>query len=113
MESVSRLLVVSIILRDSARGYGLYQIRSQLEAHLTASEINKYLIELTQHGLIYPVRRGFNYKMTPKGDYFLKVYNELLKQTPDDRKGNCTGLFSFFSLLSEFGFKLKNRFFLS
>jgi hypothetical protein len=51
--------------------------------------------------------------MTPKGDYFLKVYNELLKQTPDDRKGNCTGLFSFFSLLSEFGFKLKNRFFLS
>ena len=113
VESVSRLLVVSIILRDSSRGYGLYQLRSQLEAHLTTSEINKYLVEMTQHGLICPVRGGFNYEMTPKGGHFLKVYNELLKETPDGRIGNCTGLFSFFSLLSEFGSKLKNRFFLS
>jgi predicted transcriptional regulator len=113
VESVSRLLVVSIILRDSSRGYGLYQIRSQLEAHLTASEINKYLVEMTQHGLICPVRGGFNYEMTPKGGHFLKVYNELLKEIPDGRMGNCRGLFSSFSLLSEFGSKLKNRFFLS
>ena len=113
MESVSRLFIVSIILRDSSRGYGLYQIRSQLEAHLTASEINKYLVEMTHHGLICPVRGGFNYEMTAKGGHFLKVYNELLKETPDGRIGNCTGLFSFFSLLSEIGSKLKNRFFLS
>jgi predicted transcriptional regulator len=111
VESVSRLLVVSIILKDSSRGYGLYQIRSQLESHLTASEINKYLVEMTQHGLISPVRGGFNYEMTPKGAHFLKVYNELLKETPDGRIGNCTGLFSLFSLLCEFGSKLKNRFF--
>ena len=110
MESVSRLLVVSIILRDSSRGYGLYQIRSQLEAHLTASEINKYLVEMTHHGLICPVRGGFNYEMTAKGGHFLKVYNELLKETPDGRIGNCTGVFSFFSLLREFGSKLQNRF---
>jgi len=51
--------------------------------------------------------------MTAKGGHFLKVYNELLEETPDGRIGNCTGLFSFFSLLSEFGSKLKNRFFLS
>ena len=113
VESVSRLHVVSIILRDSSRGYGLYQIRSKLEAHLTASEINKYLVEMTQHGLISPVRGGFNYVMTPKGGHFLKVYNELLKETSDRRIGSRTCLFSFFSLFSEFGSKLKNRLFYS
>jgi len=113
VESVSKLLVVSIILRDSSRGCGLYQIRSNLETLLTASEINKYLIEMTQHGLICPVRGGFNYEMTHKGGHFLKLYNELLKETPDGRMGSCRYLFSFLSLFSEFGFKIKNRFFLS
>lgn len=111
VESVSSLHVVSIILRDSSRGYGLYQIMSKLEAHLTASEINKYLVEMTQHGLICPAGRGFNYEMTPNGVHFLKIYNELLKDTPDGSSGNCSYLPSLLFFFSKFVSKFKNRFF--
>ncbi len=110
MESASKLEVISVILRGSSRGYGLYQLRSRLEGNLTPSEINKYLIEMMHCGLICPTRGGFNYDMTPKGIHFLKLYNELLRETPAGYFRNYSNISSLFSVFSVFVSKCLSRF---
>jgi predicted transcriptional regulator len=82
VESVSRLEVVNAILQESRKGSDLYQLRIKLSSYLSTSELNKYLLEMTKHGLIHPTRKGFHYETTSKGGVFLMTYNELLINTP-------------------------------
>ncbi|HEY7108768.1 MAG TPA: winged helix-turn-helix domain-containing protein [Nitrososphaeraceae archaeon] len=82
MESVSRLEVVYAILQESRRGSDLYRLRTKLSTCLNASDLNKYLLEMSKHGLICPTRKGFHYDTTSKGALFLMTYRELSINTP-------------------------------
>jgi len=118
VESVSRLEVVNAILQESRRGSDLYQLRIKLSSYLSTSELNKYLLEMTKHGLIHPTRRGFHYETTSKGGLFLMTYNELLINTPshESRKFSLilfiNDLWEFLLKISKYTWNIINSVFL-
>lgn len=106
---MSSVEVAYAILRESYRGSDLYQIKNKFSPYLTPSQINKYLLEMTKHGLLRPTARGFKFAVTSRGSQFLILYYELLTEIP----GNETKQFSFASVLSSllrFASNLLNRF---
>jgi len=108
VDHITRLELVSAILQESSSGSNLYHLRNKFGPYLSASQINKYLIEMTKCGLITPTRRGFDYNITSKGSQFLALHRELLNCLPGNnaRKISINNLL--FTLLHIF-FKMWTR----
>jgi predicted transcriptional regulator len=112
VESISKLEVVSIILKKSHKSCGLHELYSKLQVHLTMSQLMKYIFELKRYELLISLKPETNYMITPKGIQYLEIHDELKNQICSENANNSAVLnihIPFFRLTS-FSKKISNYF---
>lgn len=98
MESISKLDVISIILRNSDKSCGFQDLYSKLQAHLTMSQLMKFIFELKKYDLLISLGNESNYIITPKGMQYLQIHEELTSQIYSGNTRNF-GTFNSYSWL--------------
>jgi predicted transcriptional regulator len=92
VESISKLDVISIILKNSDKSCRFQEIYPKLQAHLTMSQLMKFIFELKKYDLLISLGDESNYIITPKGMQYLQIHEELTNQI---NSGNTKNLGTF------------------
>jgi predicted transcriptional regulator len=92
VESISKLDVISIILKNSDKSCRFQEIYTKLQAHLTMSQLMKFIFELKKYDLLISLGDESNYTITPKGMQYLQIHEELTNQIDS---GNTRNLRTF------------------
>lgn len=98
VESISKLDVISIILKNSDKSCGFQEIYTKLQAHLTMSQLMKFIFELKKYDLLISLGDESNYIITPKGMQYLQIHEELINQINSGNTRNL-GTFNSYSWL--------------
>ena len=98
VESISKLDVISIILKNSDKSCGFQEIYPKLQAHLTMSQLMKFIFELKKYDLLISLGDESNYIITPKGMQYLQIHEELTNQINSGNTRNL-GTFNSYSWL--------------
>jgi len=105
VESISKLDVISIILKNSDKSCRFQEIYPKLQAHLTMSQLMKFIFELKKYDLLKSLRNETSYIITPKGMQYLQIHDELTNQIQSEITSN-SGIFKryipFFKLTNLF-----------
>lgn len=110
MESFSKLDVIAIILKTAHKKCDYEEIYSRLQAHLTTSEMMKFILELKKYNLLKSKGNETSYVITPEGRQYLQIHAELTNQVLPEIKTNSRifNCYNYFSNLTYF-FKKKNN----
>jgi predicted transcriptional regulator len=98
VESISKLDVISIILKNSDKSCRFQEIYPKLQAHLTMSQLMKFIFELKKYDLLISLGDESNYIITPKGMQYLQIHEELTNQINSANTRNL-GTFNSYSWL--------------
>ena len=81
MESLSKLNVIAIILKNAYKDCDYEEIYSRLKSNITIPELMKFLFELRKHDLLM-YSEGQNNKIiiTTKGMQYMQIHEELMNQ---------------------------------
>ena len=109
MESFSKLDVIAIILKTAHKKCDYEEIYSRLQAHLTTSQMMKFIFELKKYNLLKSKGNETSYAITPEGMQYLQIHEELTSQVRPEVKRNSRIIdcCNSFSKLTHF-FKKKN-----
>lgn len=88
MESLSKLDVISVILKSSNKGCDYKELYTKFQIHLTMAQLMKFIFELEKYNLLKSMRNETGYIITPKGMYYLQMYEELSTQLRSETRGN-------------------------
>ena len=82
MESLSKLDVIAIILKNTYKDCDYEEIYSRLKSNITVPELMKFLFELRKHNLLMYSESQNNNKIiiTTKGMQYLRIHEELMNQ---------------------------------
>jgi predicted transcriptional regulator len=109
VESFSKLDVIAIILKTAHKKCDYEEIYSRLQAHLTTSQMMKFISELEKYNLLKSKGNETSYVITPEGRQYLQIHEELTGQVLPEVKRNSR-IFNYrnsFSKLMHF-FKKEN-----
>ena len=98
VESISKLDVISIILKNSDKSCRFQEIYPKLQTHLTMSQLMKFIFELKKYDLLISLGDESNYIITPKGMQYLQIHEELTNQINSGNTRNF-GTFNSYSWL--------------
>ena len=109
MESFSKLDVVAIILEAAHKNCDYEEIYSRLQAHLTTSQMMKFIFELKKYNLLKSKGNETSFVITPEGIQYLQIHEELSSLVRPEVKRNSRifDCCNSFSKLTHF-FKKKN-----
>jgi predicted transcriptional regulator len=99
VESFSKLDVIAIILKTAHKKCDYEEIYSRLQAHLTTSQMMKFILELEKYNLLKSKGNETSYVITPEGRQYLQIHEELTSQVlPEIKRNslvfNCCNSFS-------------------
>ena len=77
MESFSKLDVIAIILKTAHKKCDYEEIYSRLQAHLTTSQMMKFIFELKKYNLLKSKGNETSFVITPEGMQYLQIHDEL------------------------------------
>lgn len=81
MESLSKLDVIAIILKNAYKDCDYEEIYSRLESNITVPELMKFLFELRKHNLLmYSESQNNKVIITAKGMQYMQIHEELMNQ---------------------------------
>lgn len=81
MESLSKLDVIAIILKNAYKDCDYEEIYSRLESNITIPELMKFLFELRKHDLLmYSESQNNKIIITAKGMQYMQIHEELMNQ---------------------------------
>ena len=82
VESLSKLDVIAIILKNTYKDCDYEEIYSRLKSNITVPELMKFLFELRKHNLLMYSGSQNNNKIiiTTKGMQYLRIHEELMNQ---------------------------------
>ena len=94
MESLSKLDVIAIILKNAYKDCDYEEIYSRLKSNITVPELMKFLFELRKHNLLM-YSEGQNNKIiiTTKGMQYMQIHEELMNQIYP-RNNKRSGIFN-------------------
>ena len=94
MESLSKLDVIAIILKNTYKDCDYEEIYSRLKSNITVPELMKFLFELRKHNLLMYSESQNNNKIiiTTKGMQYLRIHEELMNQILPNNK--ISGIFN-------------------
>jgi predicted transcriptional regulator len=112
VESFSKLDVIAIILKTAHKKCDYEEIYSRLQAHLTTSQMMKFILELEKYNLLKSKGNETSYVITPEGRQYLQIHEELTSQVLPEIKRNSLvfNCCSSFSKLTHFFSKRKIAF---
>ena len=94
MESLSKLDVIAIILKNAYKNCDYEEIYSRLESNITVPELMKFLFELRKHNLlIYSESQNNKIIITTKGIQYMQIHEELMNQI-HPRNNKSSGIFN-------------------
>lgn len=81
MESLSKLDVIAIILKNAYKDCDYEEIYSRLKSNITILELMKFLFELRKHNLLmYSESQNNKVIITAKGMHYMQIHEELMNQ---------------------------------
>jgi len=81
VESLSKLDVIAIILKNAYKNCDYEEIYSRLESNITVPELMKFLFELRKHNLLmYSESQNNKIIITTKGMQYMQIHEELMNQ---------------------------------
>lgn len=87
MESLSKLDVIAIILRNAYRNCNYEELYSILKSNITMQELIKFLFELRKYNLlIYSEGQNNKITITTKGMQYMQIHEELMNQILPNNK---------------------------
>ena len=93
MESLSKLDVIAIILRNAYRNCDYEELYSILKSNITMQELIKFLFELRKYNLlIYSEGQNNKITITTKGMQYMQIHEELMNQILPNNK--ISGIFN-------------------
>ena len=93
MESLSKLDVIAIILKNAYKNCDYEEIYSRLESNITVPELMKFLFELRKHNLLmYSENQNNKIIITTKGMQYMQIHEELMNQILPNNK--ISGIFN-------------------
>ncbi len=93
MESLSKLDVIAIILRNAYRNCNYEELYSILKSNITMQELIKFLFELRKYNLlIYSEGQNNKITITTKGMQYMQIHEELMNQILPNNK--ISGIFN-------------------
>lgn len=94
MESLSKLDVIAIILKNAYKDCDYEEIYSRLESNITIPELMKFLFELRKHDLLmYSESQNNKIIITAKGIQYMQIHEELMNQI-HPRNNKRLGIFN-------------------
>ena len=82
MESLSKLDVIAIILKNAYKDCDYEEIYSRLKSSITIPELMKFLFELRKHNLLmYSESQNNKVIITTKGMQYMQIHEDLMNQT--------------------------------
>lgn len=88
MESFSKLDVIAIILKTVHKKRDYEEIYSRLQAHLTTSQMMKFIFELKKYNLLKSKGNETSFVITPEGMQYLQIHEELTSLVRPEVKRN-------------------------
>jgi len=93
VESLSKLDVIAIILRNAYRNCNYEELYSILKSNITMQELIKFLFELRKYSLlIYSEGQNNKITITTKGMQYMQIHEELMNQILPNNK--ISGIFN-------------------
>jgi hypothetical protein len=93
VESLSKLDVIAIILKNAYKDCDYEEIYSRLKSNITIPELMKFLFELRKHNLlVYSVSQNNKVIITTKGMQYMQIHEELMNQIYP--RNNRSGIFN-------------------
>jgi predicted transcriptional regulator len=93
VESLSKLDVIAIILRNAYRNCNYEELYSILKSNITMQELIKFLFELRKYNLlIYSEGQNNKITITTKGMQYMQIHEELMNQILPNNK--ISGIFN-------------------
>jgi len=81
VESLSKLDVIAIILKNAYKDCDYEEIYSRLKSNITVPELMKFLFELRKHNLLmYSECQNNKVIITAKGMQYMQIHEELMNQ---------------------------------
>jgi predicted transcriptional regulator len=94
VESLSKLDVIAIILKNAYKDCDYEEIYSRLKSNITVPELMKFLFELRKHNLLmYSESQNNKVIITAKGMQYMQIHEELMNQIYP-RNNNRLGIFN-------------------
>jgi len=94
VESLSKLDVIAIILKNAYKNCDYEEIYSRLESNITVPELMKFLFELRKHNLLmYSESQNNKIIITTKGMQYMQIHEELMNQI-HPRNNKSSGIFN-------------------
>ncbi len=94
MESLSKLDVIAIILKNAYKDCDYEEIYSRLKSNITVPELMKFLFELRKHNLLmYSESQNNKIIITTKGMQYMQIHEELMNQIYP-RNNKSSGIFN-------------------
>ena len=94
MESLSKLDVIAIILKNAYKDCDYEEIYSRLKSNITIPELMKFLFELRKHNLLmYSESQNNKVIITTKGMQYMQIHEDLMNQTYP-RNNKRSGIFN-------------------
>jgi hypothetical protein len=105
VESFSKLDVISVILNNAHKSCDYEELYSKLQAHITFSQLIKFIYELRKYNLLKSSRNETSCIITQKGMQYLQLHEELTNEIQSEITRN-SGIFNryipFFKLTNLF-----------
>jgi len=93
VESLSKLDVIAIILRNAYRNCDYGELYSILKSNITMQELFNFLFELRKYNLlIYSEGQNNKITITTKGMQYMQIHEELMNQILPNNK--ISGIFN-------------------
>ena len=94
MESLTKLDVIAIILKNAYKDCDYEEIYSRLKSNITILELMKFLFELRKHNLLmYSESQNNKVIITTKGMQYMQIHEELMNQIYP-RNNKRSGIFN-------------------
>ena len=94
MESLSKLDVIAIILKNAYKDCDYEEIYSKLRSNVTVPELMKFLFELRKHNLLkYSENQNNKVIITTKGMQYMQLHEELMNHIYP-RNNKSLGIFN-------------------
>jgi predicted transcriptional regulator len=94
VESLSKLDVIAIILRNAYRNCDYEELYSILKSNITMQELIKFLFELRKYNLlIYSEGQNNKITITTKGMQYMQIHEDLMNQILP-RNNKISGIFN-------------------
>jgi hypothetical protein len=94
VESLTKLDVIAIILKNAYKDCDYEEIYSRLKSNITILELMKFLFELRKHNLLmYSESQNNKVIITTKGMQYMQIHEELMNQIYP-RNNKWSGIFN-------------------